>query len=306
MKNPSIAIIGSGSIGLYYGGKLAAAGADVRFLMRSGFEEAREKGIRIHSEDQVEAHVQAPKVFRMAGDIGAVDLAIISLKATSNDTLDSIIPPLLHGKTMLLTLQNGLGTDDLLAEKYGRERVLGGLCFICLNRITSASVNHLLKKSLLTIGEYAHPPLARTHDIAQVFQLSGVNAAVIEDLAEERWRKLVWNIPFNGLSVAEGGITVDRILADARLKEEARALMAEIIAAANAQGHAIEHGYGDHQIERTYPMGAYKPSTLVDWLAGNELEIEPIWGEPLRRGQATGVKMPHLAALYTRLKICQK
>lgn len=69
MKNPSIAIIGSGSIGLYYGGKLAAAGADVRFLIRSGFEEAREKGIRIHSEDQVEAHVQAPKVFRMAGDI---------------------------------------------------------------------------------------------------------------------------------------------------------------------------------------------------------------------------------------------
>jgi len=305
VKNPSIAIVGSGSIGLYYGGKLAAVGEDVRFLLRSGYEEAKTRGIRLHSEDGVEAHLREPKVFRTSEEIGPVDLVIISLKATSNAALDAILPPLLHEETMLLTLQNGQGNDDLLAEKYGGPRVLGGLCFICLNRLTPASVVHLMKKSLLSLGEYGRPPQPRTHALVEMFTRSGVTARITEDLAAERWRKLVWNIPFNGLAVAEGGLTVDRILADPRLKAETSALMAETIAAANACGHSIEPEYADHQIERTYPMGDYKPSTLVDWLAGNELEIEPIWGEPLRRGQAAGVAMPRLAALYERLKICQ-
>lgn len=305
VKEMSIAIVGSGAIGLYYGGRLAAAGRDVRFLLRSGYEEAKERGIRIHAEGDLDVHVRAPKVFRTSGEIGPVDLVIIAIKATGNAALDDILPPLLHDGTMLLTLQNGLGNDDTLAEKYGAPRVLGGLCFICLNRITPASVNHLLKNSLLSLGEYARPPQPRTRALAGMLQHSGARVKLARDLAEERWRKLVWNIPFNGLAVAEGGLTVDRILADPALEAETRALMDEVIAAANALGHVIEPAYTGHQIERTYPMGPYKPSTLVDWLAGYELEIEPIWGEPLRRAKKAGVAVPHLETLYHRLKTCQ-
>lgn len=301
----SIAVVGSGAIGLFYGGRLAAAGHDVRFLLRSGYEEAKREGIRIHTEGQLDIHLREPKVFRTSEDIGPVDLVIIAIKATGNAALDQILPPLLHDGTMLLTLQNGQGNDDLLAEKYGARRVLGGLCFICLNRITPASVNHLLKKSLLSVGEYEGAARERTHEIVRMFEQSGVHVKMAGDLAEERWRKLVWNIPFNGLAVAEGGLTVDQILADPKLKAETRALMDETIAAANALGHAIEPAYADHQIERTYPMGDYKPSTLIDWWEGNELEIEPIWGEPLRRAQKAGVAVPHLETLYHRLKTCQ-
>ena len=141
--------------------------------------------------------------------------------------------------------------------------------------------------------------------VVEAFCKSGIDARLVDDLATERWRKLVWNIPFNGLAVAEGGLTVDKILGDRVLKARCQALMNETITAANALGHPIEKQYADLQIERTYPMGAYQPSTLVDLLAGRELEIEAMWGEPLRRAKTIGLSLPHLQLLYERLKHLQ-
>ena len=296
-----IAIVGSGSIGLYYGGKLAAQGADIRFLMRSGFEEARQRGIHIFSKQGGDIHLERPSVFREALDIGPCDLVVIALKATANDSLESLLPPLLHNETTLLTLQNGLGNEEFLAERHGAHRVQGGLCFVCLTRRSPASVDHV-GHGMLSIGEFAGPPLPRTRLIVDAFRESGIDARLVEDLTAERWRKLVWNIPFNGLAVAEGGLSVDRILADPALRARCRSLMEETIAASTALGHPIDEDYATLQLERTYSMGAYQPSTLVDWLAGKPLEIEAIWGEPLRQAKKTGISLPHLERLYEHLR----
>lgn len=295
-----IAIVGSGSIGLYYGGRLAAQGAKVHFLMRSGYEEARQQGIRIYSKGE-EVRLEHPRVYCDPFDIGPCDLVIIALKATTNSSLKNLLPPLLHKGTMLLTLQNGLGNEEFLAAHAGADRVLGGLCFVCLTRRSPASVDHF-GHGMLSIGEFAGTPLSRTRLIVEAFRESGIDARLVERLTAERWRKLVWNIPFNGLAVAEGGLTVDKILADPTLRARCRALMEETIAASTALGHPIESEYAALQIERTYPMGAYQPSTLVDWLAGKELEIEAIWGEPLRRAKKAGILLPHLERLYQHLK----
>ena len=117
----------------------------------------------------------------------------------------------------------------------------------------------------------------------------------------ERWRKLVWNIPFNGLSVAAGGIDTAAILADDGLRQLALDLMDETIAIANACGHNLPTALALEQMKQTRMMGNFKPSTLIDYLAGRPLEIEPIWGETLRRGQAKGVEAPQLARLYRDL-----
>jgi 2-dehydropantoate 2-reductase len=154
----------------------------------------------------------------------------------------------------------------------------------------------------LSIGEFERSPLPRTRRVVDAFCQSGIDAKLVANLATERWRKLVWNIPFNGLAVAEGGLTVDKILADPILNARCRALMEETILTATALGHSIERQFADLQIERTYPMGAYKPSTLVDWLAGKELEIEAIWGEPLKQARKAGISVPNLDLLYNRLK----
>lgn len=299
-----IAVIGSGSVGLYYGGKLAAQGFDVCFLMRSGYDEASRRGIWIHSVESQEVCLRDPAIFRNVRELGPCDLVIVALKATSNGALERLVPPLLRENTRLLTLQNGLGNEEFLGGHFGAERVLGGLCFVCLTRRTPASVDHF-GHGMISIGNYGRATSPEAVNIVEAFRESGIDARLVSDLEAERWRKLVWNIPFNGLAVAEGGLTVDKILSDPVRHARCRALMNETITAANALGYPIAHEYADLQIERTYPMGAYQPSTLVDWLAGKELEVEAIWGEPLRRAKRVGLSLSHLQRLYEQLKEVQ-
>ena len=110
-----------------------------------------------------------------------------------------------------------------------------------------------------------------------------------ESLDEALWRKLCWNVPFNGLAIVGGGITTDLILANPVLKKRCEDLMAEIQAGAKAYGIEIEDAFLDRQFELTEPMGAYKPSSLIDFLARKPVEVDAIWGEALRRGEAKGV-----------------
>ena len=205
LPNYRIAVVGAGAIGSYYGARLAYFGRDVHFLMRGDLREVRRFGIRIRGKTE---NIRLAKVHCYASteEIGPCDLVLIALKATSNADLLSLIPPLLHERTMLLTLQNGLGNEEFLAENFGAERVLGGLCFVCLNRVSPGLIEHYAVGRVI-LGEYRGYPQARTHDISWEFKRCGVVCTVAENLGLERWRKLVWNIPFNGLSLLRAAST---------------------------------------------------------------------------------------------------
>ncbi len=296
----TIAIVGSGALGSYYGAKLARQGADVRFLMRADLEAVREAGLRVR-EAKEEWTLQPAQVFGSTAEIGPVNMVVIGLKTTANADLERLIPPLLHEKTLLLTLQNGLGNEEFLAERWGAERVLGGLCFVCLNRVAPGVIEYY-GHGTLSIGEFQREPMERTRVIGDMFSSAGIETHVVEDLVTERWRKLVWNIPFNGLSIATGGRTCDTLLADEGLQAQVRGLMEETIAAAAALGHPIPASFIDFQIERTFSMGAYKPSSMIDWQQGRAVEVESIWGEPWRQGRAAGAALPRLEMLYHLLR----
>jgi 2-dehydropantoate 2-reductase len=295
-----VAVVGAGAVGAYYGARLARAGEDVNFLMRSDLAAVRERGLTVRVADG-DFHLSKVAAFGDPAQIGPVDLVIVGLKATANDALEKLLPPLLHATTAILTLQNGLGADEFIAARFGAGRVLGGLCFICLNRVGPGIVE-CYHPGLMNIGEFQRPAGERARAIAAVFLAAGVKCVVAENLDEARWRKLVWNVPFNGLSIAAGGITTDRILANPALAAEARALMSEIQAAARALGYHVPDEFLESQIAVTAAMGPYKPSSLVDFLERREVEVEAIWGEPLRRARAAGVGTPHLAALYEKLR----
>ncbi len=249
-----IAILGSGAIGLYYGTKLALAHHDVHFLLRSGLSEARATGICVNSKTDGVLHLQPVNAHATSATIGPCDLVIIALKTTQNSALPSLIPPLLGETTQILTLQNGLGGDEFLASHFGPQRILGGLCFVCLTRTAPATVRHV-GRSTLSIGEFTGDPQTRTRDLVAAFEHAGVRTRLVTNLAAERWRKLVWNVPFNGLSVTAGGLTVDRLLADPKHAAEVTALMREIIATATALGHPIDATFIEDQIVRTKTMG---------------------------------------------------
>jgi len=294
-----IAVVGAGAIGLYYGGKLAQFGRDVHFLLRNGYEIVRKKGLRLRSKKE-DIHVAKMNVYRSTPEIGPCDLVVVALKTTANRELPPLLAPLLGERTMILTLQNGLGNEEFLAAHFGAERILGGICFVCLHR-TQPGVVECLDSGRLTIGEFSGHPRPRTHDVAWEFKRCGVVCGVVGDLALGRWRKLLWNIPFNGLSVVAGGIDTAKILADENLRLLALELMDETIAIANASGHLLPTALALEQMDRTSLMGEFKPSTLVDFLGGRPLEIEAIWGEPLRRAKSLGVAVPRLEELYQQL-----
>jgi 2-dehydropantoate 2-reductase len=296
---PRIGIVGSGAVGCYYGARLALAGAEVRFLMRSDLAAVAARGSVLIHDRSGTTRVGPVAAFGSAAEIGPVDLVVIALKTTS-EGVRGLAEPLLGAVTPILTLQNGLGADELLAGLFGGRRIIGGLAFVAVNRVGPGEVRCFHPGSV-TIGEFGRPPEARTHALAGLFGAAGIKVQVVENLIEARWRKLVWNIPFNGLSIAEGGITTDRICSDPRLAGEVRALMLEVQRAAAGFGFRISDEFLGKQFDATPPMGPYQPSSLVDFLAGREVEVEAIWGEPLRRARSAGVPMPHLERLYARL-----
>ncbi|MGC4075185.1 MAG: 2-dehydropantoate 2-reductase [Nibricoccus sp.] len=295
-----IAIVGSGALGCYYGAMLSRSGAAVTFLMRSDLAAVRERGLKVKTpaEEFVLKDVRAEG---RPQDIGPCDLVIVALKTTANGDFRKLIEPLLHEQTAVLTLQNGLGSDEELARLFGAGRVMGGLCFICVNR-TAAGEIVCIEPGSLALGEFGRPVTDRLRAVADLFAQAGVRCQTGDDLAWLRWKKLVWNVPFNGLSIVAGGITTDEILSEPTLEAEVRALMEEVIGAAGLLGYVIPLSFIDQQIANTRPMGPYKPSSLIDFLAGRAVEVEEIWGEPLRRAKAAGAVVPRLAMLYSLLR----
>jgi len=293
----SIAVIGSGSVGAYYGARLALKNR-VSFLMRRDLDAVKEKGLLIHSVAG-DFHLDRVRAFRSTSEIGPVDLVIIALKTTANTILPEIIPPLLKPETILLTLQNGLGNEDFLQASFPNHPILGGLCFVCINRGEPGVIHHLAH-GRVEMGEFTNTKVIES--VAALFTGAGLDCRMLPDLGLARWRKLIWNVPFNGLSIAAGGIDTQQILADPDLLDRTRALMHEIIAIAAALGHEIDPAFAEGNIRGTLEMGAYQPSSLIDFLAGNAVEIEAIWGEPLRQAKTYGIVTPELEKLY--FEIC--
>jgi 2-dehydropantoate 2-reductase len=315
-----IGVVGCGALGSYYGAKLCRDGQETHFLLRSDYECVRAKGVRVHSVEG-DFHVN-PRCARAPEEIGVCDFVLIGLKTTANNQFTTLLPPLVGENTAVVTLQNGLGNEAPLAVLFGTKKILGGLCFVCLNRVEPGVIHHLAHGTIV-LGEYERWPEPRTHDLASMIRHAGVPCKVTDNLERAHWEKLVWNIPFNGLGVASVAgyealttpsskllnprstgpcMGTHQLLADPRWEQLVRELMLEVIAAANALGFKISESLAAKQIERTRTMGAYKASTLIDFERGQPLELESMFLEPLRRAQKAGVATPRLAALGAVLK----
>lgn len=303
----NITFVGPGAIGLFYAARLTEAGANVSLVLRSDYETVKEQGLLVKGRNS--ELLIAPERIRAcasAQEAGPTELVIITLKNTANDQFEQLVSPLLGPDTAILTLQNGLGADEELARLFGAERILGGLSFIACNR-TAPGVVECFHPGSITLGELGKPASDRARQIAECFEKAGIPTKAVDSLAEARWRKLIWNIPFNGLAITAGGITTDLILASPALALEVRALMDEVAGAAAALGYSIPEKFILSQIEVTPRLGAYKPSSLIDWAAGRAVEVEAIWGEPLRRALNAGAPMPRLSLLHALLsQLCPK
>jgi 2-dehydropantoate 2-reductase len=304
LENPVIAIIGAGALGSYYGARLAQHGHNVHFLMRSEYAAIREKGMTVKSchgdfaipADKINVHNDPAKMPK-------ADLAIITIKSTANAALPGMIGPILKDDTILLTLQNGLGNEDLLARHFGRERVLGGVAFVCINRTDPGVVDHTAHGNI-KIGELtpAEKPTPRLSRISEMFNASKVKCETLNNLMQGRWEKLLWNIPFNGLSTALDR-TTDKLLETPLGIELVRHVMNDVYTAAKADGITIPPDLAEFHIQRTLLMGAYFTSSHVDRLNNRPLELEALFGRPLKIAQQAGAETPWLEMMCSQLHI---
>jgi len=308
-----IGVVGCGALGSFYAAHLARTGHHVHCLLRSDLAAVRTHGFRIQSAQG--DFVARPQVAANPAEIGECDVVLIGLKTTANHAFPALVSPLVGPNTAVVTLQNGLGNEEQLARLCGVEHVLGGLCFVCLNRVGPGEIVHSAHGRIV-LGEAAGPARARTHGIAGCFRRAGIRCDVVDHLPRARWEKLVWNIPFNGLGVAgaaglpalESGrlapgaalgpcLSTQDLLGDERWEKWVWQLMREIIATANALGLGVAPGWADLQVERTRTMGPYRASTLIDFERGLPLELDSLFLRPLAAAHKAGVPVPCLERL---------
>lgn len=302
-------VLGPGAVGLYYGGLLAADGNPLRVLGRSDFDTLRTEGIRLRRIDpesggvRSEERIRPAMVARRAEDLGPADWIIIAAKAGANENLaDPLRQLVVPGRTVLLTLQNGMGNADYFADLFPGNPVLAGLCFVCVNRTAPGVVENYLP-GRVAIGSAGDRFPEEAEAAVRAFASAGVRTELAPCLEVALWRKLSWNVPFNGLAIVGGGVTTDRILGDTALRARARRLMEEIMeVGAAACGWDPDEDLVEKQFAVTEKMGAYRPSSLIDYLAGGTVEVEPIWGRPLRRAEELGVETPELEKLYGEIR----
>ena len=298
-----IAVIGSGAVGGFYGAKLQTSGKELHFLFHNDYEVVKQEGLRVDSV-QGDMWLTEINAYRDAGEMPKCDLVIVALKVVQNGILKEILPRILAPGGIVLTLQNGMGADDGIASIVGPDHVMGGLCFICSNRIAPGHIRHL-DYGGITLGHYA-PDFGRRGvtpeltEVAECLAQAGIKVDVIEDLFMGRWKKLVWNIPYNGMSVVLNE-TTDRMVADPDLRPLFRELMEEVALGAAAYGREITPDFIAQMIGNTDKMKPYETSMMLDFLNRRPMEIEAIYGMPLKLAKARGVDLPKIETLYREL-----
>lgn len=300
MEKQRYAIIGSGALGGLYGGMLARSGFEVHFLLRSDYEHVTQNGIRVESP-LGDFHVPNVNAHATHESMPPCDVTIVGLKTTRNEHLATLLPSPTRNGGVVLVLQNGLDVEADSVSVVGADRVLGGCCFLCSNKIGPGHIRHL-DYGRIVFGEYGVNELTpRVQRISDDMVSAGIDAVTTDDLLLTRWRKLMWNIPFNGLSVVLDASTRE-LVDDPDAVAQVDAVIREVHTAAARCGVEIPSEMIEKTVEVTRSMVAYDSSMRVDYLNRRPMEVEAIFGNPLRAASQHAAAMPRVEMLYRQLK----
>lgn len=299
----SVAIIGTGAIGGYYGALLAQSGLNVQFLLNSDYEYVRENGLFIESPNG-SISLKEVNAWNNASDMPACDLVIVTLKTTLNNLLPSILPQVCHQHSKVLVLQNGLGTDKDSSDVVPNNEVFGGVCSIAANKVGPGHIKHIAYNEI-RMGQYLKNNQAvgisqSLTEISSLLNSAGISTVLSEDISEARWRKLIWNMAFNGLSTVLNCDT-QTIMTTPKYRQRAISIMKEVLATALACGLNIEEEFIDSMIKLTDDMAPYNPSMKLDYDNNRPMELEVIYKRPINEAKRSNCKIPEIEKLCSEL-----
>ena len=294
-------IIGTGAIGGYYGGLLMKSGRKVRFLLHTDYEYVKENGLQNDSSDG-DYHLDALDTNNDTHDMPTSDVVIVSLKTTNNYLLPKMLAPIVDSGTTIVLIQNGIGVEEDLQKQFPHAHIVAGLAFICSAKVGPGRISHQCYGSI-TLGNYSCPDNT-FHALLADFQAAGIAAAEVP-YAEARWKKAVWNMPFNGMTVALNTST-DQLLGHPSTRQLIYAQMMEVIGAANALGvTGLNAAFADKMMEMTDAMVPYSPSMKLDYDHHRAMEIHYLYDRPIEIARSAGYKMPKLEMLAAELRFIE-
>lgn len=297
------AVIGTGAIGGFYGGRLMRAGNEVNFLLHTDYEYVRENGLQIDSCDG-SFHLDHVKAFRKTADMPEVDVILVCLKSTREQLLKEMLPPIIKSNPLVVLIQNGIGLEDDLHAIFPELQIAAGLAFICSGKVGPGHIDHQCYGSI-NIGNYS------CHDDALMNQfISDLKAAEIEvntvEYLEARWKKAVWNMPFNGMTVALDTMT-NKLLENPSTRQLIRDQMMEVVGAAKALGvNGVDEAFVEKMIQMTDAMTPYKPSMKLDFDNHRPMEIDYLYSKGIQQAANAGYHMHKLEMLEQELRFLEE
>lgn len=297
------AIVGTGGIGGYYGGCLAKAGHPVHFLLHSDYEYVLKNGLKIDSVNG-DFHLEKVSAYKNSQDMPKCDVVLVCLKTIQNHILSSILKPLLHEKTVVVLVQNGMGMEQELSEQLPSTSIVGATAFICTTKVGPGHIHHA-EYGALTLAKHCGDCDEIIRQIASDFENASVNVSVFDDLISVRWKKLVWNIPYNGLTVVLNAAT-DILTNNPDSRKLVIDLMNEVVSAGRTCGAKISDSFIDKMIAMTEKMTPYSPSMKLDYDARRPMEIQTMFTNPIAIAKAQGFEMRKTEMLEQQLRFLEK
>jgi 2-dehydropantoate 2-reductase len=300
----SLGILGAGAVGSFYGCKLQKFGIKTEFQSQLLTREKVQK-LNIKS---IWGDFSLPiAVFSDPNGMSKSDLIIISTKIIDieedMEKLQSWLKYLLKPNSIILLLQNGINIEEKLQISFPNHAILGGLAFTCINRVSPNKIEHI-DYGKIKIGSNLNKHNEIAKKVVLLFQNAGIDCDYLPSLRMGRYEKLLWNVPFNSLSVLFKSKT-DMLIKEDTTRILAYNLMVDIYKIARKDNIPLNKKIIPEMIERTIKMKPYKTSMLLDYQAKRKLEIETILGEPLRIAMKYKLKVPYLENIYYILKHIQ-
>ena len=273
----------------------------MRFLLHSDYEYVKEHGLQIDSCDG-DFHIDNVEAYQQTADMPKSDVVLVGLKSVNNHLLPEMLKPLLKDDTIVVLIQNGIGLEEDLQQHFPQLHIVAGLAFICSAKVSPGHISHQCYGSI-NLGNYSTPK-ENFGALLQDMQEAGIQAAEVPYL-EARWKKAVWNMPFNGMTVALNTST-DKLLKNPATRQLIYDQMMEVIGAANALGvEALTSEFADKMMQMTDEMVPYSPSMKLDYDFHRPMEIPYLYTRPIAEAKKVGFEMPKLAMLEALLRFAQ-
>jgi len=285
--------MGSGGVGGFFGARLANAGYDVTFIARGAHLEAmRGSGLTIENEPQGDIHVARVKAAADPGEVGPVDIVVLSVKLWDTADAARAIAPMVGPSTGVLSLQNGVVKDDILREHFPAEQVMGGVGYVATHISRPGVIRQTGTMQRVIVGEYDGRASERAKFLHEALVKSGVKAELSDDVRRAIWEKYVFLV---GLSATT--TTMRKPLGPIRSNAQTRAflldVMREVVAVGRALGVALPADFAEQRLAFADTLPVDMTSSMHhDLERGNRLEVNWLSGRVVDLGRKAGVPTP--------------